>query len=550
MSDTSDSTPTITPLTDTFSLVESLRDAGVEDDALSSLVPRVSAMTMSSTHLPLSNVGASQLRSFAGKNLDVRRANNLPTSAGNSPVPAQPEREPVYHYPPPDVLTPENQEILDLIIKGPPYKKYPRVPKAAGQEEVHAAPTTFVTKKPAITTYDGKDAYEVLGNRCPAPLTLKDHPNVNKCTGEGEIFYCAYCRVEISGNAEAEKGIICPGCGPCSEIRYCQRSHLLADSINHFEICGKKPGTYPLMWSELPPHYQSLYPYIKPLNGTMTAQCFRQMAHCLVINSDGIIEHPFKAYFNVSQIPFLSAPTTNTIQTQMPMEDKVKTYNYIMQMYQFQDKGFYYLFHPSHVAGGVDVEITISMPDGSGGCFREDQRFARVRNAAFLSQHPTLLCVIYRRIKDILLNFPGKELETTKLMRFFHSQFSEEFPNFNFALVARLDKNYCFQDDWGHVRHLVHDLELGNPILRAWITEDAEDDGIPADPVERYQGKHWDLVKGGPTFRAGSADRKNWGAGWSGGNEKKWQKQLDRKYLKMVTDQLAKVEIELEGDII
>ena len=301
MSDTSEFTlaTTITPLTDTFSLVESLRDAGVDDDALSSLVPRASAVTMSSTHLPLLNVGGSH-RSFAGKNLDVRRANNLPTSAGNSPVPPQPEKTPVYHYPPPDVLTPENQEILDLIIKGPPYKKYPRMLRAADQEETELVITPFVTKKPAITTYDGKDAYEVLGHRCPTPLTIKDHPNVNKCIREDEIFHCAYCRVEIPGNAEAEKSIICPGCGPCSEIRYCQRSHLLADSINHFEVCGKKPGTYPLMWSELPTHYQSLYPYIKPLKGTMTAQCFRQMAHCLVINSDGIIEHPFKAYFNVS----------------------------------------------------------------------------------------------------------------------------------------------------------------------------------------------------------------------------------------------------------
>lgn len=99
------------------------------------------------------------------------------------------------------------------------------------------------------------------------------------------------------------------------------------------------------------------------------------------------------------------------------------------------------------------------------------------------------------------------------------------------------------------MRNLVHDLELGNPILRAWITEDAEDDGIPADPTLRYQGKYWDFVQG-PTFRAGSADRRDWGAGWYGMDDKKWQNQLNRKYLKMVTDELAKVETELEGEII
>ncbi len=313
MSETTETTSATktTPLTDTFSLVESLRDAGVEDDAMSSLVPRAATLTMSSTHLPLANVGSSQLRNFTGKHLDVRRANKSPKSAGNSPVPPQPEREPVYHYPPPDVLTPENQEILDLIIKGPPYKKYPRVQAAADQHITQPLAADFVTKKPPVTTYDGKDAYEVLGSRCPAPLTLKDHPNVNKCVKQGEIFHCAYCRVEISGKAEAEKGIICPGCGPCSKTRYCDRSHLLADSISHFEVCGKAVGTYPLMWSELPLHYQSLFPYIKPLTGTLTAQCFRQMAHCLVINSDGIIQNPFKAYFDVSQLPVLSTSMTN-----------------------------------------------------------------------------------------------------------------------------------------------------------------------------------------------------------------------------------------------
>jgi hypothetical protein len=290
----------VTPLSHTYSLVGSLRDAGVEDNAMSSLVSRAAVIAMTSSDLSLPNTDGVRLRTFGGKHLDVRRANLSPRSAGNSPVPPQTEREPVYHYPPPDVLTPENQEILDLIIVGPPYKKYPRVPTVADQQKIQPLAAAFMTKKLPVMNYDGKDAYEVLGDRCPAPLTLKDHPNVNKCIQQGEIFRCAYCRIEILGNAELEKCIICPGCGPCSETRYCQRSHLLADSISHSEVCCKEAGTYPLMWSELPLDYQSLYPYIKPLTGTMTAQCFRQMAHCLVINSDGIIENPFKAYYEVS----------------------------------------------------------------------------------------------------------------------------------------------------------------------------------------------------------------------------------------------------------
>ena len=194
-------------LSHTFSLVESLRDAGVEDNAMSSLVSRAAVMAMRSFDLPLPNTDGVRLRAFGGKHLDVRRANLSPRSAGNSPVPPQPEREMVYHYPPPDVLTPENQEILDLIIKGPPYKKYPRVPTAADQQKIQSIAADFMTKKLPVVNYDGKDAYEVLGDRCPVPLTLRDHPNVNKCIQQGEIFRCAYCRIEILGNAELKNAL-------------------------------------------------------------------------------------------------------------------------------------------------------------------------------------------------------------------------------------------------------------------------------------------------------------------------------------------------------
>jgi hypothetical protein len=320
--------------------------------------------------------------------------------------------------------------------------------------------------------------------------------------------------------------------------------------MDHYKTCGTSKGIYPLMWSLLPIHYQSLFPYIKHLTGTMSAECFRQMAHCLVIDSDGIIENPFKAYFNVSiNPPFSSDSMTNMKQNKMAFEDKVKTYNYIKEMYQFQDKGHYYLFASGDVAGGVDVEITIAMHDGSNGYYREDQRFARIRNAAFLTQHPTLLCAMYRRIKEIISGLPEGKNRKHMLMRTFDRQFHREFPSFNVSDVAPIEEDYCFQNDWNYVRNRVHDLELENPILRAWITEDAEDDGIPADPTARYQGKYWGFVNG-PTFRAGSVDRKDWGAGWYGMDEKEWQMQLNRKYWKMIYDELITIHAELEGDII
>jgi hypothetical protein len=55
-----------------------------------------------------------------------------------------------------------------------------------------------------------------------------------------------------------------------------------------------------LDWKQLPSHYVSLFPYIKQLDGQMSQECFRQMVFCRNVESDGMIEAPFKAYCNVS----------------------------------------------------------------------------------------------------------------------------------------------------------------------------------------------------------------------------------------------------------
>lgn len=238
--------------------------------------------------------------SFSGKDLDTKKAARISASVGHSPVtPDSQAPSPTYHYPGPDILTKENQEILNLIIRGPIKKEVTEELVLAGEENSQPIVKEFYTR-PKFITYDGKDAYEVLGDRYPRPLTLRDHPHLNKFLQKGKVFACAYCHDSIPATTNAEGLVICPGCGPCSDVRYCKKSHLLADSMTHAQVCGTTPANYPLSWEQIPPHYALKFPYIKPPGGPMTMQCFRQMAYCLIVDSDGIIESPFKAYFEVS----------------------------------------------------------------------------------------------------------------------------------------------------------------------------------------------------------------------------------------------------------
>lgn len=155
--------------------------------------------------------------------------------------------------------------------------------------------------KPTVITWDNKDGYEVLGDRCPRPLTLAGHPKLNEVFKPGFVFKCAYCQQETSEDMHKETAIVCPGCGPCSEVRYCQKSHLLADALEHQKVCGTQSGGFPILIHMLPNHYKFLYPYIKPINGSLTPECFRQMAYSILVKRDGEIENPFLAFYNVSK---------------------------------------------------------------------------------------------------------------------------------------------------------------------------------------------------------------------------------------------------------
>jgi hypothetical protein len=145
---------------------------------------------------------------------------------------------------------------------------------------------------PPVLTIDGRNAYEVTD------LTVEDHPDVNKFM---EIkFNCEYCQKETSESRDSETTFFCPGCGPCSAIRYCSKTCLLAGATHHQSMCGLQPGDYPVIWDWTSSHMHSKFPYITSIGGEMSPQCFRQMVYAAVLDSEGVVTLPFITYYNVS----------------------------------------------------------------------------------------------------------------------------------------------------------------------------------------------------------------------------------------------------------
>jgi len=115
-----------------------------------------------------------------------------------------------------------------------------------------------------------------LGELCPRPLTIMDHPDDNKFLQPNQHFKCSYCGSPTSNSIDSDTLAICLGCGPCSKIRYCDVGCLLADAIDHQQVCGLHSGDWPIYWPLLPQSYQSLCPAIVPLVD-ISNECFRQM---------------------------------------------------------------------------------------------------------------------------------------------------------------------------------------------------------------------------------------------------------------------------------
>lgn len=94
-------------------------------------------------------------------------------------------------------------------------------------------------------------------------------------------FECAlaHCRKVLKDHVRST--LLCNGCGPYTDVRYCSKEHLFEDCQTHCKICGLVPPR--VVWDAwtMPSRYRRRYPAIKDIHGQRTAERQRQQAYSI-----------------------------------------------------------------------------------------------------------------------------------------------------------------------------------------------------------------------------------------------------------------------------
>lgn len=78
---------------------------------------------------------------------------------------------------------------------------------------------------------------------------------------------CTYCREPLHPSTDAPQ-VMCPGCGPLCNIRYCSTSCLLVDVLDHSTRCMQYPASQREIHHKLPLHVIYEQNPISPLDGS------------------------------------------------------------------------------------------------------------------------------------------------------------------------------------------------------------------------------------------------------------------------------------------
>lgn len=87
------------------------------------------------------------------------------------------------------------------------------------------------------------------------------------------------CRKDLKDHVRTT--ILCNGCGPYSDVRYCSKEHLFEDCKDHWQICGLTPPR--IVWDDwtMPTRYRRRYPAIRDVRGRTTPERQRQQAYSI-----------------------------------------------------------------------------------------------------------------------------------------------------------------------------------------------------------------------------------------------------------------------------
>ncbi|KAL4891900.1 hypothetical protein BDV59DRAFT_203164 [Aspergillus ambiguus] len=96
---------------------------------------------------------------------------------------------------------------------------------------------------------------------------------------DSHCFPCAMNGCEKRCNLWDGATVICPRCGPYSEIRYCSRKHLLDDIKLHWTVCGQFTFVHPCKDSSIPAAVRNGPPLVPCLHAYDTPERHRQAVY-------------------------------------------------------------------------------------------------------------------------------------------------------------------------------------------------------------------------------------------------------------------------------
>ncbi|KAG9233918.1 hypothetical protein BJ875DRAFT_463008 [Amylocarpus encephaloides] len=268
------------------------------------------------------------------------------------------------------------------------------------------------------------------------------------------IFKCSLCGDHGAATLVTPL-VLCSGCGPAGNIRYCSIACLLADAYHHSLQCSNLPPSLKLVYHDLTPHFIYEKDPIMPLDSSIeTPEKFRQKA--------------FSMYCRSGPFPAILKAWAKRNPGEMSLDG--------LDILEMQKRtGDYHVFRSSATASGVrynpgaDVIFTVLLRRGDP----LKDIFRRSLNASFLVYHPIILDFLFRTIRHFIIDANEFEIfphlaQSTVVFEEFKQQYSSEFA-FDTRRYDHDWEVFSTEKEWPRVVPFLIELENKHPILQYWM---------------------------------------------------------------------------------
>ncbi|RAH85745.1 hypothetical protein BO86DRAFT_436965 [Aspergillus japonicus CBS 114.51] len=158
----------------------------------------------------------------------------------------------------------------------------PSHPHVASSSHAHPSPPPPTSTSPlsttASTTTTTTTHYQQISNVRGGTLSSQK-PEGFFWQLDSHGFPCGLRHCPKRCNSWDGVTVICPGCGPFSETRYCSRDHLLQDIKTHWPVCGDQVFVHPCRESTIPREVREGPPLIPCLHNYDMPERHRQAVY-------------------------------------------------------------------------------------------------------------------------------------------------------------------------------------------------------------------------------------------------------------------------------